>query len=105
MRMLLFFLPRPAHGKQKAKANTMNKLPAHMENPIDLVLLRATATTLPLFHSTGHTPNMLTTYSFMLGLAAVAALWWECVGLFTITFALSYLFDCMDGQATIRIVP
>lgn len=75
-----------------------NKLPSRLDNPIDVVLLRATASALPAFRATGHTPNMLTTYSFLAGLGAVAALWCGNAPAFAAAYTTSYVFDCIDGQ-------
>ena len=80
----------------------MNKLRNHHENPVDVVLLGLTGTLLPAFHATGHTPNVITTYSFAAGLVAVAALWYGHVGTFVVAYAVSYTFDCMDGQMARR---
>ncbi len=74
------------------------KIPAHQENPVDDALIRLAELTAPAFKATGHTPNMLTGYSLVLGLAAVWAL---AAGWASWTFAAlwmaSYFFDCADG--------
>ena len=76
----------------------MNKVPETMENPVDAQILVISEGTLPFFYRTGHTPNVLTTYSFLLGLAAVHGLWRESVAAFSICYPLGYFFDCVDGQ-------
>ena len=69
----------------------------HQKNPIDVATVRITAPLLPLFHATGHTPNLLTTYSMLAGLGAVAALWRGNAAAFAAAYSASYAFDCMDG--------
>ena len=76
----------------------MNKLSSETENPLEVLLLKMTAALLPAFHATGHTPNVITTYSFVCGLASVYCLWNYQVGLFATLFLTSYFFDSMDGQ-------
>jgi len=47
----------------------------HNEGPVDIIFLTITEWITPFFHATGHTPNMITTYSLICGLAAVYCLW------------------------------
>lgn len=75
-----------------------NKLPSHLENPIDDTLLKIGAWLLPHLHATGHTPNLITTYSFVLGIASVYQLHCDRLYWFAICHVLSYFFDCVDGQ-------
>lgn len=86
------------NGTPESVVAVVDKVPRHQENPIDAWILSWTAETLPFFRSTGHTPNMITTYSFICGLAAVACLWGGSLVGFAALYALSYVFDCMDGQ-------
>lgn len=76
----------------------MNKISSAHENPIDRVLLDISGSALPLFHRTGHVPNVLTTYSFAAGLGAVACLWHHRPTAFAVLMSISYFFDVMDGQ-------
>lgn len=76
----------------------MNKVPSSLENPFDVVLLRFTAHLLPLLHATNHTPNVITTYSLICGLASVYFLSHGRPWLFAGLYAASYVFDCLDGQ-------
>lgn len=76
----------------------MNKVPNDAENPLDKVILQATSHILPVFRATHHTPNTITTYSFLCGLAAVWFLAQGCVGAFVLLYSAAYVFDCMDGQ-------
>lgn len=75
-----------------------DKIAPDLENPLDAWLLARTARWLPALRATGHTPNMITTYSFACGLAAVWCLRRESVLGFAGFFALAYVFDCLDGQ-------
>jgi phosphatidylglycerophosphate synthase len=75
-----------------------DKVTSDLENPIDAWILRHSARLLPALRRTGHTPNLLTTYSFLCGLGAVWCLREESVVGFVVFFAASYFFDCLDGQ-------
>jgi hypothetical protein len=88
----------PTHIQVMRSVCLGNKLPQDEENPVDRVFLRITASLAPYFRATHHTPNMLTTYSFVCGLLGLAALAHGHVGWFTSLLLLSYLFDCADGQ-------
>ena len=76
----------------------MNKLPPEMENPMDNFLLKCSARLLPGLKATGHTPNIITTYSFLAGLGAVYALWCGDLIGYCILIVFSYFCDCVDGQ-------
>lgn len=75
-----------------------NKLPDNLQDPVDTTILRFTQRALPYLKETNHTPNDVTTYSFMCGLLSVLFLYNGAVTAFAVLFALSYIFDCMDGQ-------
>jgi phosphatidylglycerophosphate synthase len=75
-----------------------NKLSDEHENPVDILFLRLGDCIRPALRSTGHTPNVITTYSFVCGLASVYALYRGRVPAFAVLFLLSYFFDCVDGQ-------
>lgn len=76
----------------------MNKLPPHLENPIDNIILQCTEQLLPCLHATGHTPNIITTYSVTSGVLAVWALHQGHIATFLFAMTASYVFDCLDGQ-------
>lgn len=76
----------------------MRKLPQHFENPIDNVLLDICDKVMPFFKRTGHTPNMITTYSFILGIIALHYLYKQEVNKFAVFYVLSYFMDCLDGH-------
>ncbi len=80
----------------------MHKLPTEKEGPIDLIFLTLTEWITPFLHATGHTPNIITTYSLITGLAAAYALWKGYIVLFSILFMGSYLLDCVDGYMARR---
>ena len=71
----------------------MRKIPSDLENPIDNVLYDLTDWMCPFFYKTGHTPNMITTYSLMTGLLSCYFLWKGRVLLFGIFYAISFFFD------------
>ena len=69
-----------------------------MQDPVDTQILRHTRRILPYLKQTNHTPNDVTTYSFICGLLSVLLLYNGAVAAFCVLFFLSYIFDCMDGQ-------
>lgn len=77
--------------------NKMRKVDRELDNPIENVILDIGDKLLPFLKESGHTPNMLTTYSFVLGLAAVYFLYKKNLNNFAVCFALSFVFDCWDG--------
>ena len=74
------------------------KLPVRSDDPVDVLIHLATDPLLPVLRACGHTPNVLTTYSFLCGLAACWALYHRCLRLYAVLFGLAYVFDCMDGR-------
>ena len=76
----------------------MRKIPCDLENPIDNVIYDLSNRLCPFFYKTGHTPNMITTYSLIMGVLSCYFLWKGQVVLFGICYAISYFFDCMDGH-------
>jgi len=80
----------------------MHKLSTENEGPIDILFLTLTEWITPVLHATGHTPNIITTYSLLCGLAAAVALWNGWLGAFVALFLVAYLFDCVDGYMARR---
>lgn len=76
----------------------MRKVPAHLENPIDDVLLHVAEAICPFFHATGHSPNMITFYSCVTGAYALLALHRRQFPQFGAAWAASYFLDCLDGH-------
>jgi phosphatidylglycerophosphate synthase len=76
----------------------MKKIPDEMDNPIDNVLIKLADDLCPLFKRTGHTPNMITTYSLIFGLVSMWCLYKGHMWGFGISYMVSYFFDCMDGH-------
>lgn len=74
------------------------KILSNHENPLDILLTGVASTLNPVFRATGHTPNLITTYSFVTGLLAVYFLYKGNVILFSVLFFVSYFFDCCDGS-------
>ena len=79
-----------------------NKISSSEEGPIDNVILCLSAGALPIAHKLRHTPNILTTYSFVCGLGALIALWNRNAKWFAVLWSIGYFFDCMDGQMARR---
>lgn len=76
----------------------MRKVASAFENPFDDVLLHVAEAVCPLFRATGHTPNVITTYSCIAGAYALFALYKRQFAHFGIAWAVSYFFDCLDGH-------
>lgn len=75
-----------------------DKVAVNHENPLDAWILARTVRLLPVLRRTGHTPNAITTYSFLCGLASVACLRAGSMIGFVLLYAAAYVFDCLDGQ-------
>lgn len=75
----------------------MRKVDKNYDNPIDNMLVHIGDNLLPFFKSTGHTPNMLTTYSLIFGIMSVYFLYKDDLFKFAICFIVAYTFDCWDG--------
>lgn len=67
------------------------------EGPMDTFLYKICENVSEFFYKTGHTPNMITTYSFILGLTSAYFYYHNQVFYFAICFIGSYFFDCLDG--------
>lgn len=75
----------------------MRKIDKIYENPIDNVLVYICEKVAPFFKQTGHTPNIITTYSFIFGLMSLHYLYSANIHKFAICFALGYFMDNLDG--------
>jgi phosphatidylglycerophosphate synthase len=69
-----------------------------MDNPFDNLLIELADYLCPFFKKTGHTPNMITTYSLIFGLLSILFLYKGYIWGFAISYIISYFFDCMDGH-------
>lgn len=76
----------------------MRKISNHLDNPIDNILISIADFFNPFFYKTGHTPNILTTYSFMFGLLSIYSYYTRDLKLFMVYYSLGYFFDCADGH-------
>ena len=76
----------------------MRKVDSKYLDPIENIITDIGDYVIPWFKAYGHTPNMLTTYSFLLGAAAVYHLYYDNYTYFASCFALSFAFDCWDGH-------
>lgn len=76
----------------------MKRIPNEMDNPIDNLFNQLAEYLCPFFKKTGHTPNMITTYSLIFGLLSVLFLYKAYIWGFAISYMISYFFDCMDGH-------
>lgn len=76
----------------------MRKISNHLDNPIDNILINIANFLNPIFYKTGHTPNIITTYSFIFGLLSIKSYWNGDLKMFVIYYVLGYFFDCADGH-------
>lgn len=74
------------------------KLEASLDNPFDDLYIRFGATLEPGFYALGFTPNTLTGFSALFGVAAIGALYHDRFFLAAVLYFISYLFDCFDGH-------
>jgi phosphatidylglycerophosphate synthase len=74
------------------------KVPVRWENPYDAFLYRLSEGLLPALRATHHTPNTITTYSFLCCLLARWCLWKDRVADFVLLNQLAYFLDCVDGH-------
>jgi phosphatidylglycerophosphate synthase len=75
----------------------MRKLLPSEEGPIDNIIYMGVERIAPVLKALNHTPNMITTYSLLFGLAAPYFLFKGQLLLFAVTTLISYFFDCVDG--------
>jgi phosphatidylglycerophosphate synthase len=76
----------------------MRKIPEIYENPIDNIFLDICENFSLFFKNTGHTPNIITTYSLFFGILSIYYLYINNFKLFALFFIISYFFDCLDGH-------
>lgn len=79
------------------QTNTSNKLPRHLDNPIDLWICDLGLQLDPYFVKMNMTPNKLTTISGIFGLLTVYCLYKKIKYWPGILFMIAYMFDCFDG--------
>jgi phosphatidylglycerophosphate synthase len=76
----------------------VNKIPDEYENPFDVILLKFIDSHLDFFKSLSLTPNILTTFSLICGVAAAYLIYKGHFGIASILFLIAYYFDCADGK-------
>lgn len=74
-----------------------SKLPAHYENPLDFLLIKALVPLMPTVHALGVTPNMLTAASAICAAVSLYFMVKGQMGLALTFWALNYMFDLADG--------
>jgi phosphatidylglycerophosphate synthase len=88
-------------SEQQYESNNQSKngrkVDSSIENPIDNFMIETSEILSPYFKSMNYTPNGITTISFIFGIAALYHLYYHDVYKFGVYFALSHLFDCLDG--------
>ena len=74
------------------------KIPEDMENPFDNIILRFAERINPALVTIGVTPNLLTSFSLVFGVAAAVYIYWGRFVTGATLFLVAYVFDCMDGN-------
>lgn len=75
----------------------MRKIPRDEECPIDNYFIDVATAAAPIFHATGHTPNLVTIYSAISKAFSVHALWNHDLKGFVGAWIAQYWLDCLDG--------
>lgn len=76
----------------------MRKIPSHLENPFDDILLETADYSVDKLYNAGFTPNGVTTLSLIFGLLSIYFLCIESYMMSSIMYLISYYFDCLDGH-------
>lgn len=76
----------------------MSKLPLSLDNPVDNLFVAVASAMEPALKQMGHTPNVLTTYSFGSGVLALVALSKDNIPAFAVLWLLQIFWDCADGH-------
>ena len=73
------------------------KIPDHLENPLDNLLIKGCEYSAPFLKKLKMTPNILTTIGLIFGLLSIICLIKDKFILGFIFYWISYWFDCVDG--------
>lgn len=76
----------------------MRKLPLALDNPLDTLTVDVADIINPALKETGHTANMLTTYSAASSVMALVALHNDNLGAFAVLWSFHAFWDCADGN-------
>ena len=85
-----FPIPKPIQS--------IDKLPFSLNNPIDTLLIQLSNCINPLLYALRITPNTITLFSFLFILLSMKYLYHDNYAMFCVFYALSYWFDCIDGN-------
>ena len=69
-----------------------------MTDPIENFIYKIADYLVPIAYSTGHTPNIITTYALLLRLLALIYIYYNNYLLFVIFWIVGQVMDCLDGQ-------
>jgi phosphatidylglycerophosphate synthase len=75
----------------------MRKINEDVENPFDNVLLHLSEFVAPFFKKAGFTPNLITTWSAIMGGISIYGLYIKNFRLFWVNWIIAYFFDNLDG--------
>ena len=76
----------------------MRKIPKHIENPFDNIVIDICEDVAPYFKLLDFTPNMITFLSFLFGIKAIKDFRDNNYLQSGIIYMISYIFDCLDGH-------
>lgn len=77
--------------------NYPRKLHPNLECPIDNIVYKIVEPLSTICHYFNMTPNQITTISLIFGIIAIYFSLKRKIWVFTLFYALSYIFDCVDG--------
>jgi phosphatidylglycerophosphate synthase len=75
-----------------------SKLSVDFIHPIETMIDKLFSSVSPILKDTGHTPNILTTYSLISGISSLYFLKKNNKEYFGILYFISFIFDCFDGR-------
>jgi len=76
----------------------VNKIPDHLDNPIDNIIYSHIDKYLNLYKKIGLTPNLLTTISLLSGLTSVYLVHKDNYIIGSLFWFIAYYYDCADGK-------
>lgn len=75
----------------------MHKLPIEFWNELTYIIKKPIPYITTVLHNTNHTPNIITSYSFIFGLISIHYLINNNIKMFMLTYFMSFYCDVLDG--------
>lgn len=74
------------------------KIPSHLENPFDNIIIDVASSANKHIRYWGITPNVVTLFSLLFGILASVLVFKDCFVWAACCVGISYFLDCMDGN-------